>query len=89
MFYKLFEWSKSSRIDRAIGQLSYLIFVFNWFDILFLNQFFAISADMCGANIMVATILVSIFVAIYIEKPIDDFGHRRFRRLHLAETYSQ
>ena len=84
MFYTLFEWSKSPRIDRAIGQLSYLIFVFHWLVILFLDQFFAISADMRGAAIMVATILVSI----YIEKPIDVFGHCRFRRLNLAETYS-
>ena len=63
--------------------------MFHWVVILFLDQFFAISADMRGATIMAVTILVSIFVAIYIEKPIDDFDHRCFRRLHLAETYSQ
>lgn len=86
VLYALFEWTKSSRFDRQIGQLSYPIFVFHWVVVLFLHHFPDIGQDVRGFAITGMTILVSIFVTLYIETPIDTFRHRRYRNARPVEA---
>jgi peptidoglycan/LPS O-acetylase OafA/YrhL len=77
--YLLILWIRSSRLDNAIGQRAYPIFVIHWVVILFVERFFDTNEVLTGYIIIVISVALAWLIRAVVENPVDKFRHRRFR----------
>ena len=75
----LFRLTKDQAIDRNLGELSYPIYICHYLVIWFLDSVVVFSSSLTrGCAIVASTVIVSVGLLWFVDRPIDKWRHRRF-----------
>ena len=73
----LFDLSKKSNLDTFIGHLSYPLYICH-FSVLLFVQKLNVDEYMISSYTLFFTVILSIILVIFVEKPINKYRHRKF-----------
>jgi peptidoglycan/LPS O-acetylase OafA/YrhL len=75
----LFRLTKDLAIDRNLGELSYPIYICHYLVIWFLDSVVVFNSSLTrGCAIVASTVIVSAGLLWFVDRPIDNWRHRRF-----------
>lgn len=76
----LFEKTRNSRLDEYIGEYSYLLYLTHYIFVAVLLHSKVLSGGLAAFVIVLASFAVSAAIVHFVQKPVDNFRHRRFRK---------
>lgn len=82
----LFTLTQASRVDRIIGELSYPIYILHYPIVHFLKLKYGIGQWTTSMALLI-TVVLSVLVYVFIERPVDRFRARAFSRTFSASVH--